>query len=570
MTVKSSYKDKNCVVKPKGTASVQHSKLNENSELICVKCNGCMLFDNHDLCVLIDVNAHAKSKSIKKNSKRKFWKRTRKVFTNIGYIWRPTDQTFTIVGNVYLLTRITTTTEVPTRKPITLVTDTPKLVVTLVYSRKPRKSKSTDLVSKSKVVQIVLRYLDSGCSKHMTRDRSQLTNFVNKFLGTVKFRNDRMAKIMGYGDYHIRNVTILRVYYVEVPGHNLFSVGQFCDLNLEVAFCQHTYFICNLEGVDLLTRSQGNNLYTLSLGEIMVGISDKTFVACSPQQNGVVERRNCTLIEAAHTMLIYANAPLFLLTEAVATACYTQNRSMLRLRYEKTSYELLHNKPPYLSFLHVFSALCYLTNDSENLDFDELTAMASEHSSSGPALHEMTLATITLGLVPNLPSSTSYVPPSRSDWDILFEPLFDELLNPPPSVDFSSPEVIAPITEVVAPEPLHQPVHLPQLLRVTKNTNFRDDPLHKDSTSQGSSSNIRKTHTPFESLGRWTKDHHIANVIGDPSRFVLTRKQLQTDAMWCFFDPFLTTLEPKNFKQAMIEPSWIDAMQEEIHEFEML
>nr|GEU29756.1 hypothetical protein [Tanacetum cinerariifolium] len=103
---------------------------------------------------------------------------------------------------------------------------------------------------------------------------------------------------------------------------------------------------------------------------------------------------------------------------------------------------------------------------------------------------------------------------------------------------------------------------------------FCDDPLyeslHKDSTSQGSSSNVRQTHTPFEHLCRWTKDHPIANVISDPSRAVSTTKQLQTDAMWCYFDAFITTVEPKNFKHEMTEPSWIDAMQEKIHEFKRL
>ncbi|GKA56834.1 hypothetical protein Tco_0755906 [Tanacetum coccineum] len=242
--VKSSLKNKDCVVAPKGTANVQHSKLNANSKLKCVKCNGCMLSDNHDLCVLDFIN-------------------------NVN-ARRPTGRTFTIVGNACPLTRITTTTEVPLRKPTALESDTPKPVVTLVYSRKPRKSKTNVPVSKSKVVQIVLWYLDSGCSKHMTGDRSQLTNFVNKFLGTVKFGNDHVAKILGYGDYQIGNVTISRVYYVEGLGHNLFSVGQFCDSNLEVAFRQHTCFIHNLEGVDLLTRSRGNNQYTLSLGDIMV------------------------------------------------------------------------------------------------------------------------------------------------------------------------------------------------------------------------------------------------------------------------------------------------------------
>nr|GEX42163.1 retrovirus-related Pol polyprotein from transposon TNT 1-94 [Tanacetum cinerariifolium] len=168
-----------------------------------------------------------------------------------------------------------------------------------------------------------------------------------------------------------------------------------------------------------------------------VGSSHETSVARSPQQNDVVKRRNHTLIKAARTMLIYAQAPLFLWAEAVATACYTQNRSIIRLRYEKTPYELLHNKLPDLSFFHVFGALCYPTNDSESLgklqlkadigifivytptkkafwiynrrtrrivktihvDFDELMAMVSEQTSSGPALNEMTPATISSGSV---------------------------------------------------------------------------------------------------------------------------------------------------------------------------
>ncbi|GKD19874.1 hypothetical protein Tco_1209032, partial [Tanacetum coccineum] len=144
--VKSSLKNKDCVVAPKGTANVQHFKLNANSELKCVKYNGCMLFDNHDLCVLDfinNVNARVKSKSIKKSSKRKVWKPTGKVFTNIGYIWRPTGRTFTIVGNACPLTRITTTTEIP------------KPVVTLVYTRKPRKSITNVPASKSKVLKSV-------------------------------------------------------------------------------------------------------------------------------------------------------------------------------------------------------------------------------------------------------------------------------------------------------------------------------------------------------------------------------------------------------------------------------
>nr|GFA14062.1 integrase, catalytic region, zinc finger, CCHC-type, peptidase aspartic, catalytic [Tanacetum cinerariifolium] len=133
--------------------------------------------------------------------------------------------------------------------------------------RKVEEIETLNIELDRKVVQIVLCYLDSGCSKHMTGDRSKLVNFVQKFLGTVKFGNDHMAKIMGYGDYQIGNVTISRVYYMEGLGHNLFSVGQFCDSDLEVAFRQHTCFIRNLDRVNLLTGSRGNNLYTLSGNE---------------------------------------------------------------------------------------------------------------------------------------------------------------------------------------------------------------------------------------------------------------------------------------------------------------
>ncbi|GJX22244.1 retrovirus-related pol polyprotein from transposon TNT 1-94 [Tanacetum coccineum] len=132
----------------------------------------------------------------------------------------------------------------------------------IVYSRRPKATRSAS--SSSKVVQIVLWYLDSGCSKHMTKNRSQLINFVSKFLGTVKFRNDHIAKIMGYRDYQMGNVTISQVYYVEGLGHNLFSMGQFCDSGLEVAFRKHTCFIRDLEDVDLLKVSRGLNVYTLS------------------------------------------------------------------------------------------------------------------------------------------------------------------------------------------------------------------------------------------------------------------------------------------------------------------
>nr|GEX29085.1 hypothetical protein [Tanacetum cinerariifolium] len=605
--LKQTYKQLYDSIKSSHPTSVLHSKLNANSDLKCVTCNGCLFFDNHDSFVLDfinNVNARVKSKSVKKTVKINVWKSTGNVFTNIGYIWRPTGRTFTIVRNACPLTRITTTAKVPHRKTVPLESNTPKPVVTFVYSRKPKASKNN-----APVVQIVLWYLDSGCSKHKTGNRSQLTNFVNKFLGTVKFGNDHMAKILGYGDYQIGNVTISRVYFVDGLGHNLFSIGQFCDSDFEVAFRQHTCFIRNLEarqglvrGLPKLKFEKDHLCYACAMGKskkkshkpkskdtnqeklylllmdlcgpmrvksvngkkyilvivddysrftwvkclrskneapdfiikflkmIQVVISHETSVARSLQQNGVVER------------------------QVVATACYTQNRSIVRLRYGKTPYELLHDKLHDLSFFHVFGALCYLTNDSENLgklqpkadisifigyaptkkafwiykrrsrriietihvDFDELTSMAYNQSSSGPALHEMTPATISSGLVPNPTSLTPFVSPSRTDWDMLFQPLFDELLTPPPSVDHPAPEVNAPIAK------------------------------------------------------KWTKDHPLENIIGQLARPVSTRLQLHEQALFCYYDAFLTSVKTKTYKDALTQSCWIEAMQEELNKFERL
>ncbi|GJR06215.1 retrovirus-related pol polyprotein from transposon TNT 1-94 [Tanacetum coccineum] len=331
---------------------------------------------------------------------------------SLEFACRPTGQTFTIVGNLCPLTRITTTTEVPLRKPTALENETPKpLVLKSVSANKKEPSQSWGSI----VSDVPSSSLDE-C--------------------TVKFGIDHMAKIMGYGDYQIIKVTISKVYYVEGLVHNLFSVGQFCYSNLEVAFRQHTCFIRNLEGVKLLTGSQGNNMYTLSLGDMM---------ASSPI---------CLLSNASKTMYWLWHRRLSHLNfEAVATACYTQNCSIIRLHHGKTPYELLHDKPPDLSFFYVFGALCYPINDSENLDFDELTTMASEHNSSRPALHEMTPATISSGPVLNPPLSTPFILPSRTDWDILFQLMFDELLTPPPSVDYPASEVVALIHVVVTSVP---------------------------------------------------------------------------------------------------------------------
>ncbi|GKC94041.1 hypothetical protein Tco_1159483, partial [Tanacetum coccineum] len=114
--------------------------------------------------------------------------------------------------------------------------------------------------------------IDSGCSKHMTGDRSLLRNFIEKFMGTVRFGNDNFAAITCYGDYIHGNITICHVYYVEGLGHNLFSVGQFCDGDLELAFRSNTCYVRNLEGDDLLTGGRESNLYTISISDMAASL----------------------------------------------------------------------------------------------------------------------------------------------------------------------------------------------------------------------------------------------------------------------------------------------------------
>nr|GEW66834.1 retrovirus-related Pol polyprotein from transposon TNT 1-94 [Tanacetum cinerariifolium] len=364
----------------------------------------------------------------------------------------------------------------------------------------------------AEVIQICLWCVDSGCSKHMTRNLKLLINFVSKFLGTVRFKNDLVAAILGFGDLQWGNILITRVYFNEGLGRNLFSVGQFCDSDLETINLHEmasTSLIClmarasstkswlwhqclshlNFDTINDLAKHDlvsglpkfkyhKENLYSsceqgkskrashppkpvpnsrqrlhllhmdlcgpmriasingkryvlvivddyshytwvyflrskdeapeviktflkritvllqsrviiiradnnikfknLVLKEYFdsVGICHQVSSVRTPQQNGVVERRNWTLVEAARTMLIFSRAPLFLWAEVIATACFTQNRSIIHRRFNKTPYELINGRKPDISFLHVFEALCYPKNDRQ--DIGKLGAKAAQ------------------------------------------------------------------------------------------------------------------------------------------------------------------------------------------------
>ncbi|GJW20913.1 retrovirus-related pol polyprotein from transposon TNT 1-94 [Tanacetum coccineum] len=337
------------------------------------------------------------------------------------------------------------------------------------------------------VVQVILWYLDLGCLKHITGNSSKLKNFVEKFIGIVRFGNDHFGAIMGYGDYVIGDSVISRVYYMEGLGYNLFSIRQFCDSDLEVAFRKHSCFVRDINGADLLKGSRSTNLYTISIDDMMKSspicllskaskskswlwhrrlnhlnfgtindlarkdlvrglprlkfekdhlcsacqlgkskkfshkpksentnmevlhtlhmdlcgpmrvqsINGKKYILVivddysrftwvkflrskdetpefvinflkqiqsvlrTPQQNGVVERRNRTLVEAARTMLIFSKAPMFLWAEAVATAC------LATLPVPATTYIPLTDKDLEILFQPMFDEYFDQSTDNE-------------------------------------------------------------------------------------------------------------------------------------------------------------------------------------------------------------
>nr|GEV13745.1 retrovirus-related Pol polyprotein from transposon TNT 1-94 [Tanacetum cinerariifolium] len=398
-----------------------------------------------------------------------------------------------------------------------------------------------ELINHFSKLEIVLWYLDSGSSKNMTGDRSRLMNFVKKFIGIVRFGNDHFGAIMGYGDYVIGDSVISRVYYVEGLGHNLFFVRQFCESNLEVAFRKHSCYVRDTDGVELIKSSRGSNLYTILVEDMM---KSSSILPRTPQHNGVVERQNRTLVEATWTMLIFSKALMFLWAEVVATACYTQNQSVIHTCHHKTPYELVHNKKPDLTFFKVFGALFYPTNESEDLGKLHPTADTGIFVEQAPVNSAGTPLSTTIDQdapTPSISPLSSALQSYSLHQGIAAEPNYMEDHTTAP-IDNN------PFVNVFAPEPHSEAL------------SFRD-------ISSTDSSYISQT---LHHLNKWSKDHPLDNVIGNPSRLVSTRKQLATDALWCSYSSILSKVKLKNFKSVITKDYWFQTMQDEIHEFDRL
>nr|GEY92912.1 hypothetical protein [Tanacetum cinerariifolium] len=368
----------------------------------------------------------------------------------------------------------------------------------------PQESK---VVKNDKVIQICLWCIDSGCSKHMTGNLKLLINFVWKFMGTVRFGNDHVAAIMGFGDLQWGNILITRVYFVEGLGHNRFSVGQFCDSDLEVAFRRNACFVRNLEGVDLLKGDRSTNLYTINLHDMASASPICLMARASSTKSWLWNQRLShlnfdTINDLARNDLV-SGLPKFKYhkehlcpsceqgknkraslppkpipnsrfedeapeAEAIATACFTQNRFIIHRRFNKTPYELINRRKPDISFLNVFGALCYPKNDREdigklgakgdigffigysadscayriynrrtkkitetmNVSFDELLVMAFEQRSSKLGIQSMTSGQISSGLdLTYAPPTITMQQPSEGELDLLFEAMYDDYIG---------------------------------------------------------------------------------------------------------------------------------------------
>nr|GEX60389.1 retrovirus-related Pol polyprotein from transposon TNT 1-94 [Tanacetum cinerariifolium] len=200
------------------------------------------------------------------------------------------------------------------------------------------------------IVQICLWIIDSGCLKHMTGNRALLTNFVEKFLGTVRFGNNNFAVIAGYGDVVIGSMTIKKVYYVEGLGHNLFRIGQFCDKGLEVAFRKSTCFVRNEDDVDLLTGDRSSNLYTIALNEVASNSSTCLLAKASSSQSWLWHQRlshlNFTIINnLVKNNLVQGLPKMKFEKDHLCSAC-EQGKIHWKHHKSKTAFAL--NKPLYL------------------------------------------------------------------------------------------------------------------------------------------------------------------------------------------------------------------------------
>nr|GEZ96758.1 hypothetical protein [Tanacetum cinerariifolium] len=317
----------------------------------------------------------------------------------------------------------------------------------------------------------------------------------------------------------------------------LFSVGQFCDADLEVAFRKSTSkdetpevlidFLRLVQRglqaqVGVVRTDKGTEFLNQTLHAYFAaeGIQHQTFVALTPKQNGVVERRNRTLVEAARTMLSAAKVPLFFWAEAIATACFTQNRSLVIPRHEKTPYHIIndgnHQLSSFTFLAAVFNKRTKVIMESIYVNFDELPQMASDQNSSDLAPECQTMAS----------DQNSFDPAPECQTMALNH----DSLSPTIQLQEKVVSKSSPVSAAHAPNQRQQYI-TPLNIHTTPAPTYQGE----TSSCHVDSSNMYTFYQQYSSEHRWTKDHPLEQVIGNPSQPVRTRRQLESDAEMCMF-----------------------------------
>ncbi|GJV02912.1 retrovirus-related pol polyprotein from transposon TNT 1-94 [Tanacetum coccineum] len=331
------------------------------------------------------------------------------------------------------------------------------------------------------VIQLILWIVDSGCSNHMTGNLQLLRNFIEKFIGTVCFGNDHFTAINGYKDYVQGNLTISHVYYVEGLGHNLFSVRQFYDGDLEVAFRSNICYVRNLEGVELLTGSRDSNLYTISISEM---------AASSPVC--LMSRDTSTKFWLWHRRLSHLN---FGTINQLTSKDLVDG--ILKFKYNKDHLLIVDDYSWYtwVYFLHTKDEapdmiIDFINQVQRNLKAQILTIQTD----NGTEIENEKLPAFYAKLEdkdPQIVSLSAEQVATKSNSQVLIENA-DELV----------PEDVAEVNGNV----FYNPPQTPMFEEAESSLTFQDP------------SNMHEFHQKHRSSDRWTKNHPIEQVIGDPSK----------------------------------------------------
>nr|GEU72177.1 hypothetical protein [Tanacetum cinerariifolium] len=405
-----------------------------------------------------------------------------------------------------------------------------------------------------KIVQLILFIVDSGSTKHMTSNLKLLCNFVEKFLRTVCFGNDKFAPILGYGDLVQGNVTINRVYYVKGLNYNLFSVGQFCDADLEVAFRKSTCFVRDLKGNDLLVGNRGSDLYTISLQESTSSTPLYLMDKATPTQawlwHRMLSHLNFDYINLLSKKDIVIGLPkLKYVKDQLYSSCKLSKakRSLFKSKAVPSSkgrLNLLHMDlcgPMRVASINGKKYILVIVDDYSRYTGTEFLNKTLNAFFKEEEIEHQTSTARTPKQNGVVERQNHADVPSQQELDLLFGPLYDEFFNAGTNPSIKIPSTSAPST--------HTNVH------AEENNNDQAEEreqLHDDEFTN-----------PFCAPAQEEAESSLHNI-------VKTRRQLATDPVMCMYALTVSNAKPKNIKEAMADSAWIEAMQEELHQFDRL